>query len=214
MVIDVDKAVASDREFVNRSATLLARAFHDYPEYVYLFPDDTTRHAKLVALLGVMTRYCLRHGKVMASSERLESILMYLPPPARINGGDMMRSGAFWMLFKLGVHFLPRQNRIINVIVKARTTTVPSPHAYLFLLATDPAFQKQGHATTLMWRFLEQLDASGTACYLETSEKRNLAFYQYFGFDLIETQDVKGANITVHALVRKGRKERGTGKLT
>jgi ribosomal protein S18 acetylase RimI-like enzyme len=208
MVIDIDASAASDPDFVSRSAILLARAFHDYPEYLYLFPDEAKRHAKLVTLLAVMTRYCLRYGKVMASSERLEAVLMYLPPPARIQGGAMVKSGAFGMLFKLGFHFLQRQNRIINVIVNARSTVIPSPHAYLFLLATDPAFQKDGHATALMTCFLERLDEAGITCYLETSKKENVGFYQRFGFDLVEEQVVPGANLTVRALLRRGK---GTG---
>jgi ribosomal protein S18 acetylase RimI-like enzyme len=205
MVFDVDDNAAVGSDFVNHSAELLARAFHGYPEYLYLFPDEANRHSKLVALFAVMTRYCLRYGKVMASSDRLEAVLMYLPPPARIEGGAMIRSGAFGMLFKLGARFLQRQNRIISVIVKARSTVIPSPHAYLFLLATDPAAQKSGHATALMRRFLDRLDESGTACYLETSEKGNVGFYQRFGFDLVEEQGVPGANVTVRALLRKGR---------
>jgi ribosomal protein S18 acetylase RimI-like enzyme len=211
MVIDVDASAANDPDFVSRSALLLARAFHDYPEYVFLFENEAKRQAKLVTLLAVMTRYCLRYGKVMASSERLEAVLMYLPPPARIQGGAMVKSGAFSMLFKLGVHFLQRQYRIIDVIVKARSTVIPSPHAYLFLLATDPSSQKGGHATALMTRFLERLDESGTACYLETSDEGNVGFYKRFGFDLVEEQVVPGANLTVRALLRKG-KSREPGK--
>lgn len=205
MVTDVDASAARDPAFVNRSAVLLARAFHDYPEYLYLFPNEGKRQAKLVTLFTVMTRYCLRYGKVIASSERLEAILMYLPPPARIDGGGMVKSGAFGMLFKLGASFLHRQNRIISIIVKARSTVIPSPHAYLFLLATDPTAQKTGHATALMRRFLERFDETGTACYLETSDEGNVGFYKRFGFDLVEEQGVPGANMTVHALVRKGR---------
>ncbi|MEX2684537.1 MAG: GNAT family N-acetyltransferase [Candidatus Sigynarchaeota archaeon] len=203
MVIDIDASVAKNPAFVNKSAMLLARAFHDYPEYVYLFPDENKRQAKLVTLFTVMTRYCLRYGKVMASSERLEAVLMYLPPPARIQGMAMIKSGALAMLFKLGARFLQRQNRIIDVIVKARSTIVPKPHAYLFLLATDPACQRSGHASGLMRRFLGLLDEANIHCYLETSEKENVRFYQRFGFVLIDEKEVPGANITIHALLRK-----------
>ena len=207
MVTDVNASAANDPAFVNRSAVLLARAFHDYPEYLYLFPDEVKRQAKLVTLFTVMTRYCLRYGRVIASSERPEAVLMYLPPPARIQGGAMVKSGAFAMLFKLGAPFLHRQNRIISVIVKARSTVIPSPHAYLFLLATDPASQKTGHATALMRRFLERLDEAGTACYLETSDSANVVFYQRFGFVLVEKTAVPGANATVHAMLREGKEK-------
>ncbi len=205
MVIEIDTNNKTSPDFVNRLAILLARAFHDYPEYLYLFPDETKRQAKLITLFAVMTRYCLRYGKVVASSERLEAVLMYLSPPARIQSGGMIRSGAFGMLLKLGIRYLQRQNRIIKVIVNARSTVAPSPHAYLFLLATDPASQKSGHATALMRRFLEWLDETGTACYLETSHGENVGFYKRFGFELAEEHVVPGANVTVRALFRKGK---------
>ncbi|MBN2150319.1 MAG: GNAT family N-acetyltransferase [Candidatus Lokiarchaeota archaeon] len=205
MVIDVDASAARDHAFVNRSAELLARAFHDYPEYSYLFPDEGKRRTRLVALFAVMTRYCLRYGRVIASSDRPEAVLMYLPPPASIRGWAMVKSGAFGMLFKLGPSFLYRQGRIISVISRTRATVVPSPHAYLFLLATDPASQRRGHAAYLMRRLLEHLDGSRTPCYLETSDPANVGFYQRFGFVLVEEVSIDGAGVTVHGMIREGK---------
>jgi ribosomal protein S18 acetylase RimI-like enzyme len=204
MVLDLDASMANHKAIARQLAALLARAFHDYPEYLYLFPDEKKRHDKLVALFRVMAMYCLRYGKVIATLERAEAVLMYLPPPATISGAGMVKSGALAMLFNLGWTFLPKQGRIINVIATARETIIPSPHAYLFLLATDPASQKQGHASALMREFLGRIDASGTACYLETSDAENVAYYQRFGFELVEEKAVPGANVTIRALLRKG----------
>nr|MDO8113948.1 GNAT family N-acetyltransferase [Candidatus Sigynarchaeota archaeon] len=203
MVLELTSTMPDKREIVEKSAMVLARAFHDYPEYLYLFPDSRKREKKLFILFKVMSRYCLEHGKVLATSPRLEGVLMYLPPPGDINGFDMVRCGALSIFFKLGIGFIKKQARIIEVVVDARKTHATMPHAYLFLLAVDPSFQGKGFAGQLVKHLTGMLDASHLGCYLETSHAGNVDFYVHHGFELVETKDVPGTALTIRALLRK-----------
>jgi ribosomal protein S18 acetylase RimI-like enzyme len=59
------------------------------------------------------------------------------------------------------------------------------PHWYLPLIAVDPARQGQGLGDALMTHALARCDADGLPAYLESSNPRNLSFYERHGFTVL-----------------------------
>lgn len=59
------------------------------------------------------------------------------------------------------------------------------PHWYLPLIAVDPARQGQQLGERLMSHALSRCDADGVPAYLESSNPRNLPFYQRQGFEIL-----------------------------
>jgi predicted N-acetyltransferase YhbS len=64
------------------------------------------------------------------------------------------------------------------------------PHVHLGPIAVDPEAQGRGIGRHLMQRYTRELDCAGWAGYLETDRPENVAFYERFGFELIETSSV------------------------
>jgi len=64
---------------------------------------------------------------------------------------------------------------------------VPEPHWYLAIVAVDPELQGRGLGSALVKEGLMQADQAHCPSYLETSEQRNLAFYERQGFVVVET---------------------------
>jgi ribosomal protein S18 acetylase RimI-like enzyme len=60
------------------------------------------------------------------------------------------------------------------------------PHWYLVVLGVRPRHQGHGHGSRLVAAGLRHADHAGTACYLETSDPDNVAFYQRFGFTIVD----------------------------
>jgi N-acetylglutamate synthase-like GNAT family acetyltransferase len=58
------------------------------------------------------------------------------------------------------------------------------PHYYLDALGVDPRRQAQGIGARLLGAMLRLCDREQVGAYLETSEQRNVAFFQRFGFDV------------------------------
>jgi GNAT superfamily N-acetyltransferase len=58
-------------------------------------------------------------------------------------------------------------------------------HWHLLVLGVDPAQQGQGIGHQLLQPVLQEADACGVPCYLETSLERNLAFYTRYRFELL-----------------------------
>jgi ribosomal protein S18 acetylase RimI-like enzyme len=61
------------------------------------------------------------------------------------------------------------------------------PHWYLPLIAADPNWIGQGLGTSLMKFVLRRCDREGITAYLESSNPRNISFYERHGFKVIAT---------------------------
>ena len=74
-------------------------------------------------------------------------------------------------------------NETMDTIHKTR---VPEPHRYLMIVGVDPELQNQGVGSAIVREGLALADRESVRCYLETSERRNLAFYERHGFVVLE----------------------------
>lgn len=74
----------------------------------------------------------------------------------------------------------------IVAVMKGMTEHHPrEPHWYLPLVAADPNWIGQGLGTLLMKHALRRCDEDGIAAYLESSNPRNISFYQRLGFRIV-----------------------------
>lgn len=78
------------------------------------------------------------------------------------------------------------------------------PHWYLPLIGVDPARQGQRLGDKLMAYALARCDADQLPAYLESSNPRNLSFYQRHGFEVLGKIQV-GSSPTIVPMLRKPR---------
>jgi ribosomal protein S18 acetylase RimI-like enzyme len=76
------------------------------------------------------------------------------------------------------------------------------PHWYLPLIGVDPARQGQRLGDKLLAHALTRCDADQLPAYLESSNPRNLGFYQRHGFEALGKIQV-GSSPTIVPMVRK-----------
>jgi ribosomal protein S18 acetylase RimI-like enzyme len=81
------------------------------------------------------------------------------------------------------------------------------PHWYLPLIAVDPARQGQQLGDKLLAHGLARCDADRLPAYLESSNPRNLSFYQRHGFEPLGRIQV-GSSPTLVPMLRKPRERR------
>jgi ribosomal protein S18 acetylase RimI-like enzyme len=81
------------------------------------------------------------------------------------------------------------------------------PHWYLPLIGVDPARQGQQLGDKLLAHALARCDADRLPAYLESSNPRNLGFYQRHGFEILGRIQV-GASPTIVPMLRKPRERR------
>jgi GNAT superfamily N-acetyltransferase len=78
------------------------------------------------------------------------------------------------------------------------------PHWYLPLIGVDPSRQGQRLGEQLMAHALARCDADGLPAYLESSNPRNIPFYERQGFDALGKIQV-GSSPTIVPMLRKPR---------
>lgn len=76
------------------------------------------------------------------------------------------------------------------------------PHWYLPLIGVDPAWQGKGLGSTLMKHATDLFDRDGALAYLESSNPKNVPFYQRHGFEILGTIQV-GGSPTFAPMLRK-----------
>lgn len=81
------------------------------------------------------------------------------------------------------------------------------PHWYLPLIGIDPARQGQRLGDKLMAHALARCDAEQLTAYLESSNPRNVSFYQRHGFEVIGKIQV-GSSPTIVPMLRRPRAPR------
>jgi ribosomal protein S18 acetylase RimI-like enzyme len=76
------------------------------------------------------------------------------------------------------------------------------PHWYLPLIGVDPAHQGEGQGNALMAHALAQCDDDHAPAYLESSNPRNIPFYQRHGFEPLGAIQV-GSSPTLVPMLRR-----------
>lgn len=81
------------------------------------------------------------------------------------------------------------------------------PHWYLPFIGIDPSQQGKGYGAALMKHALIPCDRDHTSAYLESSNPKNIPFYEQHGFELLGTIQV-GTSPPIFPMLRKPRATR------
>ena len=84
---------------------------------------------------------------------------------------------------KLGFRTTFRMGPMFDALHRAHPI---KPHVHLMLFATHPNAQGQGLGSAVMRKMTQYLDQHQLPAYLESSNVRNLPFYQRHGFEIVE----------------------------
>jgi len=175
------------------SATL-ARAFQEDPVMSWLLPDARQRAARLLdfwrhALGGLHGRYAS-----FFTTSSLSGVAVWDPPGRwKVSLWQMIRFGpAFVRVFRTNCL---RSLALLNSVERHHPR---EPHYYLFAIGTEPVHQGCGVGTALLAPMLATCDAEGMPAYLESSNLRNVPFYQRSGFQVMrEIRVPEGPAITL-----------------
>ena len=110
--------------------------------------------------------------------EGARAAALWLPPGVEPDDAEMsavMQGG-----------FRPGIAEDVGVVMKGMAEHHPhEPHWYLPVIAADPKWIGQGLGGLLMKHAVRRCDEQGVAAYLESSNPRNIPFYQRHGFRII-----------------------------
>ena len=192
------------------AAVLLARAFHQDPAYLHIFPDGDERARSLARLFAAVIGYSLQYGQVQTTPS-LEGVACWLTPGnTEVTFWRMLRTG---LAFQRAVGRMPTEARqgflaALAFMDGIHKRLMAGPHWYLWALGVDPASQGRGTGGKLIRPALAQADRAGVPCYLETLNERNLSFYQKWGFATQDQAIVPEQRLQIWAMAREPKQKR------
>ena len=196
-----------DSDTVRATSEMLARAFHDDPPNVWMFPDEDKRRTAMLSDFRMAIKYGVRYGKVYSTDGSNEGAAVWLPPDQPTTSMLRMMRVGFWDLafapLKLGVGFMPRFFAAMSKIDELHKTDAPRRHWYLMVLGVDPARQGQGVGSALIQPGLEQADRDRVPCYLETAKEINVTFYKKHGFEVVREIDLPRGGPRLWTMLRE-----------
>jgi ribosomal protein S18 acetylase RimI-like enzyme len=169
---------------------LLALAFVDEPYFRHVLGGTPRRRLRvLIPLMWASLRSYPRSVEIHGASldGKLAGVGLRMPPGAWPVGRSETLSGWAWGLLgslPMLVAF-PQAVRVFRAVAEQQGHH-PSdrPHWYLWTMGVHPSFRRRGVASALARFVIEQADAEGVGCYLETAGDGTEALYRRLGFEV------------------------------
>jgi ribosomal protein S18 acetylase RimI-like enzyme len=169
------------------AAAALAASHADYPSFRFVFPDPARRARALPPFFASAIGDAIPFGSVLAvvDGPQVLGVAVWLPP------------GAFPWSARRKLRAMPALLRVLAADPRAYPSFLrygtnaerahPSdPHWYLVVLGIRPEAQRQGIGSRLVEPVLDRADREGVDCYLETADRANVAYYERFGFSVVD----------------------------
>ena len=173
-VPEVKSADASIRE--NAIGTIVL-GFAADPMARWAWPESSEYLRTMPRFVNAFGGQAFEHGTAYVT-EGARAAALWLPPGVEPDEAEM---GAI-----MEKTLRPETADDIGVVMKGMAEHHPlEPHWYLPVIAADPNWIGQGLGAVLMKHALRRCDEEGVAAYLESSNPRNISFYERHGFEII-----------------------------
>lgn len=191
---------------LDEAAAALSAAFMDDPLQSYTFPDPDERRRLSPAHFAALLRYGLLAGEVLTSAEPGGGAAVWLPPGVAHTDAMLEASGLSRLGALIGEGAARRFGHVIDFVEPLHHKAMPEPHWYVMVVGVAPAFQGQGLGRALLQANLDRAAADGVPCYLETTQPKNVTFYQRLGFRVLGEVVEPDSGLTIWTF----RRDKGT----
>ena len=176
---------------VEAASQVLARAFHDDPLQVHVFPDPDERRQRSPGQFAVMLRDACVFGEALATDD-LAGVSAWMPPEGSKAPPQGAQSAMPTLGAIMGQESLMRFGTALDYVSSVHGKTAPPRHWYLMIVGVDPLQQNNGRGAALLAPVIALADAERLPICLDTPQPRVRSFYERLGFrTLLETVDPK-----------------------
>lgn len=185
-------------KYRNDAAVALCNAFWDDPVWKWMSSacktEDERRKVEISAWKMILdtAKRTKPLGIILCKHKKYEKIAgaaVWYPPGDYANLLDMIGNGWLWKLPRLvGIKKTFGIMGVLGEVEDFHHLTMKGrAHFYLNYLGCDTTYQGCGLGGSLVRIVTEQADDCNLPCYLESSNPKNLGFYQHMGFKIIHT---------------------------
>lgn len=161
------------------AAAVLGEAFTTDPVFGWLLQGREDLLRRLTLVFTAFAAGALRkpNAQVLVTPERTAAAIWLPPGGWRTPTREVLRHGP-----KLVRAFGTATPRALSLLTRVEKHHPSEPHWYLEAIGTIPSARGQGIGPKVLTPVLEQCDAAGLPAYLESSNPRNIGFYERHGF--------------------------------
>jgi GNAT superfamily N-acetyltransferase len=179
--------------------SLLARAFENDPFFAHLFSKRKVKdHAKILIRLLILRNRTL-DGLILTDHSEMPGYVALLDRPKNIRNVSLMTVlrlsiESSVLAFQIPMNVL----RFLSTYQKLTSSSAPNePHYYLTMIGVDPSVQGKGLGTKVLNEIHTIVDASHPPypIALDTENHFNVAYYESFGYKLVDTKNIEGVEI-------------------
>jgi ribosomal protein S18 acetylase RimI-like enzyme len=189
--IRIKSATPADQDQV---IAVLALAFSTDPGARWIYPEPRTYLRYFPEIIKAFGGRAFEHGTAHYVDGFLGAAL-WLPPGVKPQEDEMMA-----LMQRTVSESTLADFRL--VMERADPYRPAEPHWYLPLTGVDPAHQGAGYGSALMKHALAAFDREQKVAFLESTNPRNVPFYQRHGFEVLGTVQV-GSSPTSFAMLRR-----------
>ena len=159
----------------DRAIPILVDGFLDNPVLSWVFPDESRRPE---GIRGYMETFIAAYGDdgVLEIEDGGEGAALWAKPGVPQLAGD----DAVALIDLIRDHNGDRTNLVLGTLGAIHPPE--EPHWYLNVIAARRGARSRGVGARLLEPFLERADQEGIGIYLESSNPKNLSFYDRYGF--------------------------------
>ncbi len=172
---------------------VLVRAFSADPVARWIWPDPQQYHMHFPSFVRVFGGKAFIHGSAYCVDGYAAALWL---PPDVLPDEDTLSS-----IFQRTVSE-QIQKDVFTVFDQMGRYHPSEPHWYLPLMGVDPLKQGKGLGSALMQHALVQCDQDNKPAYLESSNPRNIPFYERYGFELLGTIQI-GTSPHIFPMLRR-----------
>ena len=191
--------IISERVLSSDEASIidvLVRAFSADPVAQWIWPSSQQYHIYFPSFVRAFAGKAFTH-ETAYYVDGYAAAALWLPP-------DVLPDEE--ILISIFQHSVSEQNQnnVFALFDQMGRYHPSESHWYLPLMGVDPLKQGKGFGSALMQHALMRCDRDNKPAYLESSNPRNIALYERFGFELLSTIQI-GTSPYVFPMLRRPR---------
>lgn len=188
---------------VEEAASVISNAFIDDPLCTFMLPFIHGREKTLRKFFRIYGELNVQRGSGYGSGTPLQGVAFWQFPKQAELSISIKAVGKFLpLIFSMYPIGYIRAKNVLNQIDVLHKKYALEPHFYLDNLGVLASARGKGVSSKLIRPFLELADAQKVAAYTDTVTRSNVAIYEHFGFQSMETVTIPKTGITVWAMRR------------
>lgn len=186
---------------IQKFAECIAVSFKDYPLFEF-FCNKKYSVKKMTNFWKVSLKMSNRKCLCLASDDDVNAVIILVPPKSKDPGViKYLLNGGLRILFNFGFKGANRMLMFENYAGKIKSKYSDDKTWYINILCVKPEFRGQKLGGSLFKCSIELANFLNNSLYLETMKEINVKIYEKYGFELVETNQIKKTDFTMYSMV-------------